>query len=62
MRAVSILTAAQQGAAPDRLQLRSFRSFLTSFSSLPAAGELVVVLPRLVRHFAKGDSSYALTR
>ena len=29
--------AAQQGAAPDRLQLRSFRA---SFSSLPAAGEL----------------------
>ena len=37
-------TAAQQGAAPDRLQLHSFRSFLTSFIALPAAGELVVVL------------------
>ena len=33
--------AAQQGAAPDRLQLRSFRSFLTSLSALSAAGELV---------------------
>ena len=36
-------TAAQQGAAPDRLQLHSFRSFLTSFIALPAAGELVVL-------------------
>jgi hypothetical protein len=35
-----VITAAQQGAAPDRLQLRS--SFL--LSPLPAAGELVVVL------------------
>ena len=35
--------ATEQGAAPDRLQLHSFRSFLASFSSLPAAGELVVL-------------------
>ena len=34
--------AAQQGAAPDRLQLRS--SFL--LAALPAAGELSVVLRR----------------
>ena len=34
------ITAAQQGAAPDRLQLRSLRSFLPSLSALPAAGEL----------------------
>ena len=33
-------TATQQGAAPDRLQLRSLRSFLASVSALPAAGEL----------------------
>ncbi len=32
--------AAQQGAAPDRLQLRSLRSFLAAVSALPAAGEL----------------------
>lgn len=38
--------AAQQGAAPDRLQLRSLRSFLTSLSALPAAGELAVELQR----------------
>ena len=37
---------AEQGAAPDRLQLHSFRSCLTPFISLSAAGELVVVLPR----------------
>ena len=37
-------TAAQQSAAPDRLQLRSLRSFLTSLSALPVAGELSVVL------------------
>jgi hypothetical protein len=37
-------TAAQQGAAPDRLQLRS--SFL--LSALPAAGELVVLRLRAV--------------
>ena len=36
----NIPTAAQQGAAPDRLQLRSLRSFLASVSALPAAGEL----------------------
>ncbi len=36
------ITATQQGAAPDRLQLRSLRSFLTSLSALPAAGELSV--------------------
>ncbi len=36
----NVLTAAQQGAAPDRLQLRSLRSFLASVSALPAAGEL----------------------
>jgi hypothetical protein len=35
-------TAAEQGAAPDRLQLRSLRSFLASVSALPAAGELGV--------------------
>jgi hypothetical protein len=35
-------TTAQQGAAPDRLQLHSFRSFLTSLIPLPAAGELGV--------------------
>ncbi len=34
------LTAAEQGAAPDRRQLRSLRSFLASVSALPAAGEL----------------------
>jgi hypothetical protein len=34
--------AAEQGAAPDRLQLHSLRSFLTSLIPLPAAGELVV--------------------
>ncbi|MBW4541368.1 MAG: hypothetical protein KME43_19845 [Myxacorys chilensis ATA2-1-KO14] len=34
------ITAAEQGAAPDRLQLRSLRSFLPSLSALPAAGEL----------------------
>ena len=33
-------TADEQGAAPDRLQLRSLRSFLASVSTLPAAGEL----------------------
>ena len=33
-------TAAQQGAAPDRLQLRSLCSCLASVSALPAAGEL----------------------
>ena len=38
--------AAEQGAAPDRLQLRSLRSFLTSLSTLPAAGELDVVAQR----------------
>ena len=37
-------TAPQQGAAPDRLQLRSLRSFLASVSTLPAAGELSVGL------------------
>ena len=35
--------ASEQGAAPDRLQLRSLRSFLTPLSPLPAAGELVVM-------------------
>ncbi len=35
------ITATQQGAAPDRLQLRSLRSFLPSLSALPAAGELI---------------------
>ena len=39
---------AEQGAAPDRLQLHSLRSFLTSVIALPAAGELVV------RLFARG--------
>ena len=34
------MTATQQGAAPDRLQLRSLRSFLAAVSALPAAGEL----------------------
>jgi hypothetical protein len=34
------MTTAQQGAAPDRLQLRSLRSFLAAVSALPAAGEL----------------------
>jgi hypothetical protein len=34
------LTTVQQGAAPDRLQLRSLRSFLAPVSALPAAGEL----------------------
>ena len=33
-------TTTQQGAAPDRLQLRSLRSCLASVSALPAAGEL----------------------
>ena len=33
-------TAAEQGAAPDRLQLRSLRSFLAPVSALPAAGDL----------------------
>ena len=33
-------TAAEQGAAPDRLQLRSLRSCLASVSTLSAAGEL----------------------
>ena len=33
-------TAPQQGAASDRLQLRSLWSFLPSLSALPAAGEL----------------------
>ena len=33
-------TTAEQGAAPDRLQLRSLRSFLASVSALPAVGEL----------------------
>jgi hypothetical protein len=32
--------ATQQGAAPDRLQLRSLRSFLASVSALSTAGEL----------------------
>ncbi len=36
----NVPTALQQGAAPDRLQLRSLRSFLASVSALPAAGEL----------------------
>jgi hypothetical protein len=36
----NVTTAAEQGAAPDRLQLRSLRSCLASVSSLPAAGEL----------------------
>jgi len=36
----NVPTAPQQGAAPDRLQLRSLRSFLASVSALPAAGEL----------------------
>jgi hypothetical protein len=47
--------AAQQGAAPDRLQLRSFRSsfLLTPFSSLPAAGELVVGRRRLQKSHVK---------
>ena len=36
----SELTATEQGAAPDRLQLRSLRSFLASVTTLPAAGEL----------------------
>ena len=39
-------TTAEQGAAPDRLQLHSFCSFLTSLIPLPAAGELVVVAKR----------------
>ncbi len=34
------ITTAQQGAAPDRLQLRSLRSCLAPVSALPAAGEL----------------------
>ena len=42
---------AEQGAAPDRLQLRSLRSCLASVSALPAAGELVV------RLFARGASA-----
>ena len=41
--AQSLKLATQQGAAPDRLQLHSLRSFLTSVISLPAAGELVVM-------------------
>jgi len=45
------LTTAEQGAAPDRLQLRS--SFL--LSSLPAAGELVVVL--LARGFTESEEA-----
>jgi hypothetical protein len=45
----NITTAAQQGAAPDHLQLRS--SFL--LSSLPAAGELGVVLQRAALREAK---------
>jgi hypothetical protein len=34
------LAERKQGAEPDRLQLRSPRSFLASVSALPAAGEL----------------------
>ena len=33
-------TTAEQGAAPDRLQLHSFRSFLTSLIPLPVAAAL----------------------
>ncbi len=40
------LTTAQQGAAPDRLQLRSLRSCLAPVSALSAAGELSVGLRR----------------
>ena len=39
-RASNIPTATEQGAAPDRLQLRSLRSLLASVSALSAAGEL----------------------
>ena len=38
----SVKTVAQQGAAPDRLQLRSLRLCLAAVSALSAAGELVV--------------------
>ena len=38
--AQTMITARQQGAAPDRLQLRSLRSCLAAVSALPAAGEL----------------------
>ena len=43
-----VTTATEQGAAPDRLQLHSFRSscLLTSLIPLPAAGELSVVAQR----------------
>ncbi len=40
MATQSLQLATQQGAAPDRLQLRSLRSFLASVSTLSAAGEL----------------------
>ncbi len=57
-------TAAQQSAAPDRLQLRSLRSFLTSLSALsalPAAGELdrCVAAPATMR---RGGSTLAAGR
>ena len=48
-------TTAEQGAAPDRLQLRS--SFL--LSALPAAGELVVVPPRLLCRKRAGSTPVA---
>ena len=47
-RGAKCLTSAEQGAAPDRLQLHSFRSscLLTSLIPLPAAGELGVLPKR----------------